>query len=105
MFGLGGLLLALFLVWALSAVTASNGKVSLVSSGSKLLTDNSFQVYGKVSRPDGGVVRCAARIQALNFAVVGYREIELPAGVTSFDTTVYSFAPGVSASVTGCWLQ
>jgi hypothetical protein len=51
------------------------------------------------------VVRCALRVQALNFAVVGYREITLDPGVATFDTNVYSFAPGVSASVQSCWLQ
>jgi|GEM_PF-1042991 len=104
-FGVAAIILVLFLVWALITVTAPKNAVAVVSSGAQPLTANSFRVYGEVSRPDGGVVRCALRVQALNFAVVGYREIELPAGTTTFDATVYSFAPGVNASVTGCWLQ
>jgi hypothetical protein len=77
----------------------------VVSSGSSHVSLLSFNVKGEVSRPDGGVVRCALRVQALNFAVVGYREIELAAGVTTFDAVVYSTEPGVNASVQRCWLQ
>ena len=94
-----------FVVWAWSSVSTKSADVTLVSSGSKPLSDTSFEVYGKVTRPAEGTVRCALRVQALNFAVVGYREIELAPGTTTFDTTVYSFAAAVSASVQSCWLQ
>jgi hypothetical protein len=96
---------AAFVVWGISAVTAPNNAVAVTSSVSKPVGTSGFRVSGTVSRPDGGVVRCALQVQALDFSVVGYREITLQAGVTTFGETVLSVTPGVSASVTRCWLQ
>ena len=105
MFAFLGAALAVFIIWGISAVTAPNNAVALSSSASKPVGKTGFRVSGTVSRPSGGVVRCALQVQALDFSVVGYREITLPAGVTTFDSTVFSVVPGVSASVTRCWLQ
>ncbi len=104
-FSFAALALAAFTFWAITAINAPTNSVAVVSSGSKQVSSLSFSVQGKVSRPAGGVVRCALRVQALNFAVVGYREIELAAGVTTFDELVYSTEPGVNASVQRCWVQ
>ena len=95
----------IFVIWALTSIGARQNAVAVVKSGAKPLSATSFQVSGEVSRPKDGVVRCALQIKALNFAVVGYREITLAAGVTKFDEVVYSAAPGVDASVARCWLQ
>ena len=95
----------IFVIWAVTSISGRQNPVSLIKSGAQPLTATSFQINGEVSRPADGVVRCALQIKALNFAVVGYREITLAAGVTTFDEVVYSATPGVDASVAGCWLQ
>jgi len=97
--------IVVFAVWAWFSITASTSAVSVVSSAAKPIDASTFEVSGKVARPAGGVVRCALQAQALDFAVVGYREIELAAGVDTFTAKVFSFAPAVSASVQRCWLQ
>ena len=104
-FVFGALALTGFTIWAVASLSAPTSAVSVVSSVSKPLGRDAFEVSGKVVRPVGGLVRCALQVQALNFAVVGYREITLEAGVTSFSTKVFTIAPGVSASVARCWLQ
>ena len=103
--GFAVLALAVIVVWVFSSLNAPTSKVALVSSESKPVGKLGYEVSGKVSRPAGGVVRCALQVQALDFSVVGYREVTLAAGVTDFDTRVFSVAPGVNASVTRCWLQ
>ena len=99
------LTLAVIGVWAFASQSAPTDRVSLVFSESKPIGKLGYVVSGKVSRPAAGVVRCALQVQALDFSVVGYREVTLAAGVTDFDTRVFSVAPGVNASVTRCWLQ
>ena len=101
----GALALITFTIWALATASTSGNAVAVVSSVSKPVGKTGFEVSGTVSRPAGGVVRCALQVQALDFSVVGYREITLGAGVTSFDERVFTIAAGVSASVTHCWLQ
>ncbi len=104
MFVFAGLVLLAFVAWALITASSAGNSVAVVSSVSKPIGKTAFEISGTVSRPAGGVVRCALQVQALDFSVVGYREIDLAASVTSFSAKVFSIAPGVSASVTGCRL-
>jgi hypothetical protein len=98
-------LLAAFIVWAIAAVSAPKTNVSVVSSKFKVVNERNFAVTGKISRTAQGPVTCAVKVQALDFGVVGYREVNLASNETTFKTNVFATRPAVNASVARCWLR
>lgn len=98
------ILLVIFVIWAISSITAQQSGISVISSKFSLVTDQHFKVSGVIARPSNGSVTCAVKVQALDFGVVGYREVTLEPNVTSFSTDVFAVQPGVNASVARCWL-
>ena len=100
-----GTLLVGFIAWAIVAVSEPKTNVSVVSSKFKVVNERNFEITGKISRTTQGLVTCAVKVQAIDFGVVGYREVNLPSNEKTFRTNVFATRPGVNASVARCWLR
>ena len=98
-------MLTVFVVWAIASITSQEPGISVTSSKFSLVTNTNFEVTGVIARPAKGTVTCAVRVQALDFSVVGYREITLEPNATTFSANVFATRPGVNASVARCWLR
>ena len=92
-----------FTIWAITSITAQQSGVGVISSKFSMVTPQNFLVTGEVSPTAKGAVTCALKVQALDFGVVGYREIVLEPNETTFSTNVFTTRPGVNASVARCW--
>lgn len=103
-------LLVLFVIWAI-AVTADNAaQVQISTTGYKVLSEQQTEVSFTVKQP--AVVQQAAVCEAtaLNqgFAVVGFKEVEIPKGTKSGDVlkvTLNTVDLAVSGLVDACRLK
>ncbi|MDO9394910.1 MAG: DUF4307 domain-containing protein [Herbiconiux sp.] len=96
------------IVWVIWAgLDSVSGTVSTQDTAHEVLDDRSVRVEFDVTVPPGEAALCV--VQALNdkFAVVGWKQLELPAseqGTRSFSETVRTTELASTGLIYNCWL-
>ncbi len=105
---LGSALLLLFLIWAISSITASETGFKTQTLGYTIVFDQQATIRVHVESPQGIDRPATCAVQVLNegYAVVGYREITLPAKFSGdIEIKVNTSKLGVSGSLDKCWFK
>lgn len=101
----GALLLALFMVWALMVNFATPAKITAEIKNFTVQNELQTEVTIKVSNPTKQDGVCAINVLDVGYAVVGYKEIEVPGSLGAtpvISTSVNTNNLAVSATVDTC---
>lgn len=98
-----------FVAWAIwgGLVGAPNAQFSAVDARHTIVSDNAVDVTWEFTAPPGTAARCA--VQALNstFAIVGWKEVDVPASTRItrvFTERVLTTELAVTGLIYRCWL-
>jgi hypothetical protein len=100
---LASALLVLFLGWAIWVTASNAGAVKSQDLGYEVL--GTEQTWVKFSvQSSSGPAKCAIQVLNQGFAVVGYKEVDVPAS-GEYETFVNTTELGVTGLVDKCWLK
>lgn len=101
-------LLTAFFAWAIWVSFFSPAKATPTTTGYVVESATSTKVKFKVQKPSGVEAVCAAKVLNQSYAIVGYREVVVPASAdatTVVETRVNTTSEGVTGLVEECWLR
>lgn len=98
-----------FIAWAIwgGLVGSPNAQFTAVDARHTIVGDSAVDVTWEFTAPPGTAARCA--VQALNstFAIVGWKEVDVPASTQIsrvFTERVLTTEPAVTGLIYRCWL-
>ena len=100
---LAAVLLTGFLGWAIWVAASGASEIKHQVLGYEVLSENQTSVKFSVQSP-AGAAKCAVQVLNQGYAVVGYKEVEVPAS-GEFETFVNTTELGVTGLVDKCWLK
>jgi hypothetical protein len=100
---LASVLIAVFLGWAIWVTVSGVNEVKHQVLGYQVLSDGQTSVKFSVQSP-AGAAKCTIQVLNQGFAVVGYKEVPVPAS-GQYETFVNTTELGVTGLVDKCWLQ
>lgn len=99
-------LLLIFMVWAVSVTIENANKITSQDLAYVILSPNQASVKFQITKPANTDVVCAVQVLNSGFAVVGYKEVQIPASpekVVTLETLVNTSELGVTGLVDTCW--
>lgn len=100
---LTSVLLAAFLGWAIWVTVSGVNEIKHSVLGYQVLSEGQTSVKFSVQSP-AGAAKCAIQVLNQGFAVVGYKEVEVPES-GQYETFVNTTELGVTGLVDKCWLK
>jgi len=100
---LASVLLAGFLGWAIWVTVSGVNEIKHNVLGYQVLSEGQTSVKFSVQSPTGAA-KCAVQVLNQGFAVVGYKEVAIPAS-GQYETFVNTTELGVTGLVDKCWLK
>lgn len=94
-----------WVVWV--AFDGTSATVETRDIGHSIIDDSTVRVSFELSVTPGTDVACAIQVQNEHHAVVGWKQLEIPASDTytrTFTENVRSIEPGVTGLLHSCWL-
>jgi hypothetical protein len=101
--GLASVLLVSFIAWAIWVIADGADQIRSQDLGYEILSETEATVTFSVESPAGAAV-CGVQVLNQAFAVVGYREVEIPAS-GEYETRLNTTSLGVTGLVDECWLK
>ncbi|MSZ46507.1 MAG: DUF4307 domain-containing protein [Actinobacteria bacterium] len=96
-------LVAVFLGWAIWVTVSGVNEIKHQVLGYQVLSEGQTSVKFSVQSP-AGAAKCAIQVLNQGFAVVGYKEVAVPAS-GQYETFVNTTELGVTGLVDKCWLK
>lgn len=100
---LASVLLAAFLGWAIWVTVSGANEIKHSVLAYDVLSEGQTSVKFSVQSPSGAA-KCAIQVLNQGFAVVGYKEVAVPAS-GQYETFVNTTELGVTGLVDKCWLK
>ena len=97
------ILVSAFLGWAIWVAVSGASEIKLQVLGYEVLSEGQTSVKFSVQSP-AGEAKCAIQVLNQGYAVVGYKEVDVPAS-GEFETFVNTTELGVTGLVDKCWLK
>ena len=105
---LAGLLLGVFLTWAIWSTFFAPSSAKATVAGYEVIDSAHTTVRFSVDKPAGRSAICAARVMNKSYSVVGYKEVFVAENTTSnqiITASVNTTESGVTGLVDRCWLK
>lgn len=99
----GVALVSIFLGWAIWVSLSGASEIKHQVLGYEVLGESQTSVKFSVQSP-AGAAKCAIQVLNQSYAVVGYKEVDVPAS-GEFETFVNTTELGVTGLVDKCWLK
>lgn len=99
---IGGLAVAVFLVWSISVTIANAQKLEGTLASFDVKSEQQVAVKVNVKRPENKAALCQVEALAQNYEVVGYKEVLLPKDQDSVSDQLSTVKLAVSAVVKEC---
>ena len=96
-------LVLLFLGWAIWVTVSGSSAVKHQVLAYEVIDETQTSVRFSVQSPSGAA-KCAIQVLNQGYAVVGYKEVEVPSS-GEFETFVNTTQLGVTGLVDKCWLK
>jgi hypothetical protein len=103
--GLGSIFLIAFLIWAVVFVVQDANRVTHRDIGYTILSESRAEIIFEVTRKPGAKVSCTLQVLNQNFAIVGYKTLEIAPSQSKsqvISTTINTTELGVSGLVDEC---
>ena len=100
---LASLLVVLFLGWAIWVTVSGSDAIRHQDLAYEVIDESQTSVKFSVQSPSGPA-KCAIQVLNQGYAVVGYKEVDVPAS-GDFETFVNTTELGVTGLVDKCWLK
>lgn len=104
----GVLVAAVFVAWVVWAgLFASPAQFESNSTGTTVVSDREAIVKWEFTVPPGTAARCAVEAQNVEFRVVGWKIVDVPASAEltrTFSTTLRTTEQAVNGLIYRCWL-
>jgi hypothetical protein len=104
----GGAILVVFAAWAIwVGLFQPTASIDFDSTGQSSVAPGELKVNWQVSVGPGTVTECAIQALDVNFGIVGWKIVELPASSLSsrrVSTIVRTAQPAVEGNVYQCWI-
>jgi hypothetical protein len=104
----GGVVVVVAVVWALWAgLGSASAQIDAEDTGHQVIDARTVQISFTVSMPPGSTASCALQAQNENFAVVGWKIVDIPASdktTQSVTETIRSSELANTGLIYGCWL-
>jgi hypothetical protein len=97
------ILISIFLGWAIWVSVSGASEIKHQVLGYEVLSEGQTSVTFSVQSP-AGAAKCAIQVLNQGFAVVGYKEVAVPAS-GQYETFVNTTELGVTGLVDKCWLK
>ncbi len=101
-------LLTLFLGWAIWVSIDTANQIKHQDQAFEIIDATQASVTFEITRPNGNAVVCAVQVLNQSYAVVGYKEVVIPASdqkIVATETKVNTTEKGVTGLVDKCWFQ
>ncbi len=104
---LASTLVALFVIWAISTTMTNANQIVAKSTGYEVLNSGQTKVnFNVILANDKDTATCAVQALSESYSVVGYVEVEIPAGGSgNYETIVKTTELAVTGQVDKCWLK
>ena len=96
-------LVSLFIGWAIWVAASGANEIKHQVLGYEVLSEGQTSVKFSVQSP-AGAAKCAIQVLNQGFAVVGYKQVQVPAS-GEYETFVNTTELGVTGLVDKCWLK
>jgi hypothetical protein len=104
----GGAIALVFAAWAIwVGLFQPTASIDFDSTGQSSVTANELKINWQVSVDPGTVTECAIQALDVNFGIVGWKIVELPASSLSsrrVSAVVRTAQPAVEGNVYQCWI-
>lgn len=107
---LASALIVLFVIWAIDVTSTNARKLEPITNGYQVIDQNQIKVDFTLKQPSVMTSSGVCAVTALNqsFAIVGYREVQIKAGLKAGDpisVRLNTTELAVSGLVDSCWLN
>jgi hypothetical protein len=105
----GTVVVVLGVLWLVFFAFAGDGtRIQATDTSHSIVDDNTVSVEWQVTAPAGSEVSCALQAQNSDYAIVGWRIVDLPASeapVRAFTEEITTSEPAMTGLIYRCWLS